>query len=165
MACDPLNIMCSNRWEIPVMPGRSFTEPTWATQPPATVGERWRGTSSSFMPFERKCSWTLSPAAGGGADPLAAALDAARAPPDPRARARAADTAATPREAWRLGVDMAGTPVVGSCRQVGAGGRRRWHETGMRGPRSRPLVRLEPGMCLGDGRAVGQSLAGLVPRG
>ncbi len=24
----PLNIMCSWKWEIPVMPGRSFTEPT-----------------------------------------------------------------------------------------------------------------------------------------
>jgi hypothetical protein len=25
----PLNIMCSKRWLMPVMPGRSFREPTW----------------------------------------------------------------------------------------------------------------------------------------
>ena len=29
----PLNIMCSKRWLMPVMPSRSFTEPTCATQP------------------------------------------------------------------------------------------------------------------------------------
>ena len=35
----PLNIMCSKKWLIPVIPGRSFTEPTWAVQPAAIVGE------------------------------------------------------------------------------------------------------------------------------
>ena len=37
----PLNIMCSKKWLIPVIPGRSFTEPTWAVQPAAIVGESW----------------------------------------------------------------------------------------------------------------------------
>ena len=35
----PLNIMCSKKWLIPVIPGRSFTEPTRAVQKAATVGE------------------------------------------------------------------------------------------------------------------------------
>ena len=37
----PLNIMCSKKWLIPVIPGRSFAEPTWAVQPASTVGESW----------------------------------------------------------------------------------------------------------------------------
>jgi hypothetical protein len=37
----PLNIMCSKKWLIPVMPGLSLAEPTRATQPPDTVGESW----------------------------------------------------------------------------------------------------------------------------
>ena len=35
----PLNIMCSKKWLMPVIPGRSFTEPTCAVQPAAMVGE------------------------------------------------------------------------------------------------------------------------------
>ena len=34
----PLNIMCSKRWAIPVMPGRSLALPTRASQPKAMVG-------------------------------------------------------------------------------------------------------------------------------
>jgi hypothetical protein len=50
----PLNIMCSKKWLMPVMPGRSFTEPTFASQPAATVfGWSWRGTSRNFIPFGR----------------------------------------------------------------------------------------------------------------
>ena len=37
----PLNIMCSKRWLIPVIPSLSFTEPTWATQAAVTVGVSW----------------------------------------------------------------------------------------------------------------------------
>ena len=37
----PLNIMCSKKWLIPVIPGRSLTEPTRAVQPAAMVGESW----------------------------------------------------------------------------------------------------------------------------
>ena len=37
----PLNIMCSKKWLIPVIPGRSLAEPTWAVQPASTVGESW----------------------------------------------------------------------------------------------------------------------------
>ena len=55
----PLNIMCSKRWLIPVIPSRSFTEPTWATQPPTTVGESWRSKSSQRIPFGSANSWTL----------------------------------------------------------------------------------------------------------
>ena len=52
----PLNIMCSKKWLRPVMPGRSFTEPTRATQPAATVGDSWRSKSSHFMPLPRTTS-------------------------------------------------------------------------------------------------------------
>ena len=55
----PLNIMCSKKWLMPVMPSRSLTEPTWATQPPTTVGESWRSKSSQRIPFGSVNSWTL----------------------------------------------------------------------------------------------------------
>ncbi len=58
----PLNIMCSNRWLIPVMPSRSFTEPTWATHPADTVGESWRSKRSQRMPLGRVNSSTAMPA-------------------------------------------------------------------------------------------------------
>ena len=48
----PLNIMCSKKWLMPVMPGRSFTEPTLATQPAAiTFGWSVRGRRRNFMPL------------------------------------------------------------------------------------------------------------------
>ena len=56
----PLNIMCSKRCEMPVMPGRSFTEPTFATQPAATLGSPLRGTISTFMPLSSTISWTAT---------------------------------------------------------------------------------------------------------
>src|SRR5437667_264888 len=99
--------MCSNRCEMPVMPGRSLAEPTWATQPPATVGERWRGMSSSFIPLERKCSSTAMPAArGGAAADLAAALGAARPARGATMMASAAQANRSTRLARRWGVDM-----------------------------------------------------------
>ena len=55
----PLNIMCSKRWLMPVMPARSLTEPTCATQPATTVGESWRSKSSQRMPLGSVSSWTL----------------------------------------------------------------------------------------------------------
>ena len=52
MVSVPLNIMCSKKWLMPVMPGRSFTEPTLASQPAAMVlGWSWRGTRRNFMPL------------------------------------------------------------------------------------------------------------------
>ncbi len=48
----PLNIMCSKKWLMPVMPGRSFAEPTCATQPAETVDSSGRTTARNFMPFE-----------------------------------------------------------------------------------------------------------------
>src|ERR1043166_9354861 len=53
MAGVPLNIMCSKRWAMPVMPGRSLELPTWATQPPAMVGSSWRSTRRTDMPLAR----------------------------------------------------------------------------------------------------------------
>jgi hypothetical protein len=50
--------MCSNRWAIPVMPGRSFALPTCATQPAAMVGSSCRSTSSTRMPLASVCSVT-----------------------------------------------------------------------------------------------------------
>ena len=85
MTCVPLNIMCSNRCAIPVMPGRSFDEPTCATQPHDTVGERCLGTSSTRMPFPSTCSSTAGvvaiAAAVAGFSAVAgfAVFDAARA--------------------------------------------------------------------------------------
>src|SRR5579872_2071089 len=58
MVSVPLNIMCSKRWAVPVMPGRSLEEPTCATQPPAMDGSSWRSTSRSFMPLARVFSTT-----------------------------------------------------------------------------------------------------------
>ena len=67
----PLNIMCSKKWLMPVMPARSFTEPTCATQPAAMVGDSWRSKSSQRMPLGSVSSWTLicgfSAAAAGSA--------------------------------------------------------------------------------------------------
>src|ERR1035441_4987154 len=54
----PLNIMCSKRCAMPVMPRRSFELPTCATQPPATVGSSCRSTSSSRIPLPRFFSTT-----------------------------------------------------------------------------------------------------------
>jgi len=52
MVLVPLNIMCSKKWLMPVMPGRSFTLPTLASQPAAIVlGWSCRGTSRNFMPL------------------------------------------------------------------------------------------------------------------
>ncbi len=50
----PLNIMCSKKWLMPVMPGRSLTEPTLATQPAAmTLGWSVRGRRRNFIPLSR----------------------------------------------------------------------------------------------------------------
>ena len=54
----PLNIMCSKKWLIPVIPGRSFTEPTWATHPVNTVGESWFSYSNHVIPLSRVTSST-----------------------------------------------------------------------------------------------------------
>ena len=54
----PLNIMCSKRWAMPVIPGRSFTEPTLAIQPAEMLGSPRRGTMSTFSPFSSV--WTLT---------------------------------------------------------------------------------------------------------
>jgi hypothetical protein len=48
----PLNIMCSKKWLMPVMPGLSFAEPTRATQPAETVASSGRTTARNFIPFE-----------------------------------------------------------------------------------------------------------------
>jgi len=67
----PLNIMCSKKWLIPVMPGRSFTEPTRAVHPAATVGDSCRSKSSHFIPLSSTTSVTsicgFSTAGSGGA--------------------------------------------------------------------------------------------------
>ena len=58
---------------MPVIPGRSLTEPTWAIQTPETVGAMCWGTSTSFMPFESTCSsMGRLGAAGAGAGARAA---------------------------------------------------------------------------------------------
>ena len=54
----PLNIMCSNKCAMPVIPGRSLALPTRATQPPEIDGASCRSTSSTLSPLERKCSFT-----------------------------------------------------------------------------------------------------------
>src|SRR2546428_10942039 len=54
----PLNIICSNKCEMPVTPGCSFTEPTLAIHPAETFGEPLRCTSSSFIPLSSRTSWT-----------------------------------------------------------------------------------------------------------
>ncbi len=66
----PLNIMCSNRCEMPVMPGPSLTEPTFATQPQDTVGESWRSTISSFNPLGSSSSRTLTCCAPAAAETM-----------------------------------------------------------------------------------------------
>src|SRR4030067_894924 len=74
--------MCSNRCEIPVIPGRSFAEPTRATQHPAMVGERWRGMSTSFIPLDSTCSSNGGPEGrepGGAIGARVLAGDGARA--------------------------------------------------------------------------------------
>ena len=43
---------------MPVMPGFSFEEPTWATHPPEIRGSPERSTMSSFMPLESVFSIT-----------------------------------------------------------------------------------------------------------
>jgi hypothetical protein len=55
----PLNIMCSKKWLSPVMPGRSFTDPTCATQPAAIVGDSWVSNSSQRIPLGSVSSCTL----------------------------------------------------------------------------------------------------------
>ena len=51
---------------MPVMPSRSLELPTWATQPPDTVGSSCRSTSSSRMPLARSFSTTGTCCAGNG---------------------------------------------------------------------------------------------------
>src|SRR5436190_2978351 len=60
----PLNIMCSNKWAMPVMPGFSFELPTCATQPPAMAGSSCRSTINSRMPLDRFFSTTGTFCAG-----------------------------------------------------------------------------------------------------
>src|SRR5882672_4150527 len=101
--------MCSKRWAMPVMPGRSLAEPTCATQPHDTVGDRCRGTSSTFMPFASTCSSTVGAVSrAAGARPVVAAACAASG-----TRASARHTAARPcaaadqRRRWIRGRVMA----------------------------------------------------------
>jgi len=51
---------------MPVMPGRSLTDPTFATQPAATFGSPLRGTISTVRPLSRTNSCT-APAGRGQA--------------------------------------------------------------------------------------------------
>jgi hypothetical protein len=51
--------MCSKKWLIPVIPGRSFTLPTRATQPALTTfGWSVLGTSRNCIPFDKVNSST-----------------------------------------------------------------------------------------------------------
>ena len=59
----PLNIMCSKKWARPVIPGRSFAEPTWAAQAAATVVSSGRLTSRKRMPLSSSNSSTGTAAA------------------------------------------------------------------------------------------------------
>ena len=105
---DPLNIMCSNRWVRPVMPGRSLAEPTCATQPAATVVSSGFGTSRNVRPFSRVkvSTFTCAEAAG------AVAAGAAGAAAAGQATAQAASTAsARPAPARRA--DRAWDGVIG----------------------------------------------------
>src|ERR1051325_5253356 len=43
--------MCSNRWANPVLPGRSFAEPTWYHTLTATIGAASSGDSVTNNPF------------------------------------------------------------------------------------------------------------------
>ncbi len=47
----PLNIMCSKKCEMPVMPGRSLRLPTRYHVYIATFGMSLSGHTTSFMPF------------------------------------------------------------------------------------------------------------------
>src|SRR6185436_19170971 len=93
---DPLNIMCSKKCEIPVMPGRSLREPTLYHCQNVTAGTAWSSCSSTTRPFASL--WrstgnetTDNALCGGGAG----AVRAARAPYDVHASART--SAATKR--------------------------------------------------------------------
>ena len=48
---EPLNIMCSKKCEIPVIPGRSLREPTLNHCHSVTAGTVWSSCSSTTRPF------------------------------------------------------------------------------------------------------------------
>ena len=57
----PLNIMCSKKWLIPVIPGRSLTLPTFATHPALTTfGWSVRGTRRNCIPLGSVSSSTAT---------------------------------------------------------------------------------------------------------
>jgi hypothetical protein len=76
----PLNIMCSKKWLMPVMPGRSLTLPTFASQPAEIVfGWSWRGTRMNFIPLSRtKVSASTFWACAGATMAIATAVAARR---------------------------------------------------------------------------------------
>ena len=61
----PLNIMCSKKWLMPVIPGRSSTLPTFATHPAlTTLGWSVRGTRRNCIPLGSENSSTATCWAG-----------------------------------------------------------------------------------------------------
>ena len=56
MVSVPLNIMCSKRWEIPVMPVISLAEPTRAKIAPMMVGASCLSTIRTCMPLSSQYS-------------------------------------------------------------------------------------------------------------
>ena len=76
----PLNIRCSKRWANPVLPGRSFFDPTWYQTLTATMGALWSSWTMRTRPFGSTKRWK---AILGVSIPGAAATEvdlAARAP-------------------------------------------------------------------------------------
>ena len=53
----PLNIRCSKRWANPVLPGRSFFEPTWYQTLTATMGALWSSWTMRTRPFGSTKRW------------------------------------------------------------------------------------------------------------
>src|SRR5262245_47942742 len=54
---EPLNIMCSKKCEIPVMPGRSLREPTLYHCQNVTAGTVWSSCRSTTGPFFSTWRW------------------------------------------------------------------------------------------------------------
>src|SRR6266571_7123935 len=93
---DPLNIMCSKKWEMPVMPGASLREPTRYHCQNVMVGTLWSSWVRTIRPFGSVWRSILNRSGvTASARALAASSAATPAPAAPVAGGSASTRAAT----------------------------------------------------------------------
>src|SRR5262245_45717371 len=101
--CVPLNIMCSRRWDTPVIPVCSFRDPTRYQTLKLTTGAFRTSFTRTVRPFGSTVSWTPAVGVAAGAGDTAAGAVPPAVASRPRTARKAARRAAQRRARLRRG--------------------------------------------------------------